>query len=88
MSSINAVEENSKGKKVRLSVVEESNESKVRDSFCSPAPRITEGTLYFLFSNIDQRQSIRRQSSIARESDVRRKSVADSYPFHTICCSF
>ena len=38
--------ENSKGKSVRLSMMEETRESKTRDSILAPAPRVSEGNTF------------------------------------------
>ena len=47
VSAIKPEVENSKGKSVRLSMMEETRESKTRDSLLAPAPRVSEGNNFF-----------------------------------------
>ena len=51
VSPVNAEATDTKGKHVRLSIVEESRESKTRDSIMTPSPRISEGIHIIIFYN-------------------------------------
>ncbi|CBK21069.2 uncharacterized protein [Blastocystis hominis] len=66
---VNAEKNDSEGRKVRLSIAEKSTETEKRESIMTPYPRISDELC----------ETIRRHSSLARESDSRRPSVSREY---------